>query len=87
MPSLTVDAAKPRQFSLDGELVERRHVELAARPRAMEFVVGEAYDRHPEENPRTWCEAAPSRRPGRRGRLAAATTPKPSWFALTHDGV
>jgi len=49
--SLTVDAAEPREFSLDGELVERRHVELAARPRAMRFVVGPDYDRHPEENP------------------------------------
>lgn len=49
--SLVVDAARPRQFSLDGELVERRHVEFGCRPRAMRFAVGEAYDTHPEENP------------------------------------
>ncbi|WP_277555076.1 diacylglycerol/lipid kinase family protein [Halobaculum limi] len=51
VPSLVVDASRPRQFSLDGELVERRHVEFACRPGAMRFRVGDDYDPHPPETP------------------------------------
>ena len=51
VPHLVVDASKPRQFSLDGETVERRHLEANSRQGAMRFMVGEAYQRTPEENP------------------------------------
>jgi diacylglycerol kinase family enzyme len=53
VPSLAVDASKPRQLSLDGELFERRHLEAHARRGAMEFVVGESYRPHPPETPPT----------------------------------
>jgi diacylglycerol kinase family enzyme len=53
VPSLVVDASEPRQFSLDGELFERRHLEVQARPGAMEFVVGDTYRPHPPETPPT----------------------------------
>ena len=50
VPHLVVDASKPRQFSLDGEMVERRHLEADARQGAMRFAVGERYQPTPEEN-------------------------------------
>lgn len=49
VPHLVVDASKPRQFSLDGEMVERRHLEANSRKGAMRFVVGEAYQPTPTE--------------------------------------
>ena len=44
---LEVDAGVPRQFSLDGEFVEGRHLRADARPGAMRFAVGEGYDPSP----------------------------------------
>lgn len=51
VPNLVVDASKPRQFSLDGEMVQRRHLEASSRKGAMRFKVGEAYHPFPEEIP------------------------------------
>lgn len=47
VPSLVVDATEPRQFSLDGEMVERQRVEISTRERAMTFTVGEEYEPNP----------------------------------------
>ena len=47
VPSLVVDAGEARQFSLDGEMVERRRVEISTRERAMAFAVGEEYEPNP----------------------------------------
>lgn len=49
VPELVVDANEPRQFSLDGEMIQRRHLEVRSRPRAMRFKVGDAYDPYPPE--------------------------------------
>lgn len=46
---LEVDASVPRQFSLDGEFVEGRHLRADAHPGAMRFAVGEAYDPSPTD--------------------------------------
>lgn len=53
VPHLVVDASRPRQFSLDGEMVERRHLEANSRKGAMRFVVGEGYQPTPPENAAT----------------------------------
>lgn len=49
VPHLVVDAATPRQFSLDGEMVEERHLVADCRPGAMRFAVGETYDPSPPD--------------------------------------
>ncbi|MFC6824497.1 diacylglycerol/lipid kinase family protein [Halopelagius fulvigenes] len=49
VPRLVVDAATPRQFSLDGEMVEERHLVADCRPGAMRFAVGETYDPSPSD--------------------------------------
>ncbi|SFK80311.1 lipid kinase, YegS/Rv2252/BmrU family [Halogranum rubrum] len=49
VPNLVVDASKPRQFSLDGEMVERRHLEASSRQGAMRFLVGPTYTPVPDE--------------------------------------
>ncbi|ELZ32824.1 hypothetical protein C474_06110 [Halogeometricum pallidum JCM 14848] len=49
---LEIDASVPRQFSLDGEFVEGRHLRADARPGAMRFAVGEAYDPSPVDSTR-----------------------------------
>ncbi|QLG61366.1 diacylglycerol/lipid kinase family protein [Halorarum salinum] len=50
VPSLVVDAGEPRQFSLDGEMVERERLEITTRERVMEFAVGEGYDPNPVDD-------------------------------------
>lgn len=47
VPSLVVDATEPRQFSLDGEMIERERLEVGTQERAMAFKVGEAYEPNP----------------------------------------
>jgi YegS/Rv2252/BmrU family lipid kinase len=49
VPHLVVDAGTPRQFSLDGEMVEGRHIVADCRPGAMRFLVGEGYDPTPPD--------------------------------------
>jgi YegS/Rv2252/BmrU family lipid kinase len=49
VPSLGVAAARPRQFSLDGEMVERRRLDVEVRPRALPFKVGESYRPDPSD--------------------------------------
>lgn len=51
VPHLVVDASRPRQFSLDGEMVQRRHLEASSRQGAMRFRVGDGYDPTPDERP------------------------------------
>lgn len=51
VPELVVDAHEPRQFSLDGELVERDRVRIWVRPRAVRFLVGEEYVPDPGPGP------------------------------------
>lgn len=51
VPNLVVDTSEPRQFSLDGEMIQRRHLEATARAGAMRFKVGEAYDSALDESP------------------------------------
>lgn len=50
VPSLVVDAGEPRQFSLDGEMIERERLAISTRERVMEFAVGEGYDPDPAED-------------------------------------
>lgn len=47
VPSLAVTAAEPRQFSLDGEMIERKTLDIRVRERAMAFKVGEEYEPNP----------------------------------------
>ncbi|SFR55511.1 diacylglycerol/lipid kinase family protein [Halogeometricum limi] len=46
---LEVDAGTSRQFSLDGELVEGRHLRADARAGAMRFTVGASYEPSPSD--------------------------------------
>ncbi len=47
VPSVLVDATEPRQFSLDGEMVEHDRLSIETRERAISFAVGESYEPHP----------------------------------------
>jgi len=41
---LEVEAPAPTLFSLDGEIVERAHLEIGVRPRAVQWYVGDQYE-------------------------------------------
>ncbi|XVH32078.1 diacylglycerol/lipid kinase family protein [Haloferacaceae archaeon DSL9] len=45
---ISIDADEPRQFSLDGEFLEARRLDLRCEPGVLRFVVGESYDPSPE---------------------------------------
>ena len=49
-PSLAVESTEPRQFSLDGEMIDRRRIGIETMERAAEFAVGEGYERPPERD-------------------------------------
>ncbi|PSQ03742.1 hypothetical protein BRC97_12755 [Halobacteriales archaeon QS_6_71_20] len=50
-PSLVVEAGRPRQFSLDGELLKRRRIAATTLERSVTFAVGEGYEPPPDWHP------------------------------------